>query len=226
MSQPSLLACVGIFTSLQEPELRQLAALCRTRTFKRGEVIFHERDPGNALYIIQSGQVKIVLISDEGEETILNVQGPEEALGELALIDGTPRSATAVAMERVQALTLYRDDFLGLLEEHPSAALAVMGGLAQMVRRLSTQVQDLMLLDARGRLAKKLLDLAEQHGRATPEGLRIDLRVTQQELAQMIGLTRVSVNQHLNWFHDRGILTTDRDGFTLHKPDQLRERVY
>jgi CRP/FNR family transcriptional regulator/CRP/FNR family cyclic AMP-dependent transcriptional regulator len=226
MPQPSLLSRVTIFASLDETTLRRLAELCRTRVFKRGEVIFHERDPGNALYLIESGQVKIVLVSDEGEETILHVQGPEECLGELALIDAAPRSATAVALERVQALALYRDDFLALLEQHPPVALAVMGGLAGMVRRLSSQVQDLMLLDARGRVAKKLLDLAEQHGRVTPEGIRIDLRLTQQELAQMVGLTRVSVNQHLAWFHERGILATGREGITLLKPDELRERVY
>lgn len=226
MAQTSLLSRVPIFTSLEEESLRRLAELCRSRAFKRGEVIFHEGDPGNALYLIESGQVKIVLISDEGEETILNVQGPEECLGELALIDAAPRSATAVALERVQVLALYRDDFLALLSRHPPVALAVMSGLAGMIRRLSSQVQDLMLLDARGRVAKKLLDLAEQHGRVTPGGVRIDLRLTQQELAQMVGLTRVSVNQHLAWFHERGILVTDREGITLLKPEELRERIY
>jgi CRP-like cAMP-binding protein len=100
-----------------------------------------------------------------------------------------------------------------------------MTGLVNMVRRLSTQVQDLMLLDARGRVAKKLLDLAEQHGRVTPEGVRIEMRLTQQELAQMVGLTRVSVNQHLQWFEERKILSADREGITLHKPDALRERA-
>jgi len=222
----SLLSRVPIFASLDEPTLRRLSELCRTRTFKRGEVLFHEGDPGNALYLIESGQVKIVLVSDEGEETILNVQGPEECLGELALIDGAPRSATAVALERVQALALYRDDFLALVENHPPVALAVMGGLAATIRRLSSQVQDLMLLDARGRVAKKLLDLGLQHGRVTPEGVRIDLRLTQQELAQMVGLTRVSVNQHLAWFQEHRVLTTDREGITLLDPNALRERVY
>jgi CRP/FNR family cyclic AMP-dependent transcriptional regulator len=222
----SLLSRVPIFASLDEPTLRQLSGLCRTRTFKRGAVLFHEGDPGNALYLIEAGQVKIVLISDDGEETILNVQGPEETLGELALIDGAPRSATAVALERVQALALYRDDFLPLIERHPPVALAVMSGLAGTIRRLSSQVQDLMLLDARGRVAKKLLDLAEQHGRVTPEGVRIDLRLTQQELAQMVGLTRVSVNQHLAWFQERRILAADREGITLLDPNALRERVY
>jgi CRP-like cAMP-binding protein len=226
MAQTSLLSRVPIFASLEEATLRRLAELCRTRTFKRGEVLFHEGDPGNALYLIESGQVKIVLVSDEGEETILNVQGPEECLGELAMIDGAPRSATAVALDRVQALALYREDFLALVAQHPPVALAVMGGLAGMVRRLSSQVQDLMLLDARGRVAKKLLDLSEQHGRVTPEGVRIDLRLTQQELAQMVGLTRVSVNQHLAWFQERGILAADREGITLLKPEELRERVY
>jgi CRP/FNR family transcriptional regulator/CRP/FNR family cyclic AMP-dependent transcriptional regulator len=220
------LARVSVFASLPEEELRAVADACRTRTFKRGEVLFHEEDPGNALFILESGQVKIVLISDEGSETILRVQGPGECLGELSLIDGSPRSATAVALEPVEALALYRDDFLSLIERRPSVALAVMGGLASLVRRLSEQVQDLTTLDVPGRLAKKLLQLAEQHGQPKADGVRIPLRLTQQELAQMVGVTRVSINKQLGWFQECGMLTHDREGITIHKPEELRGRIY
>jgi CRP/FNR family transcriptional regulator/CRP/FNR family cyclic AMP-dependent transcriptional regulator len=226
MARGSLLSRVSFFASLGEEELRALSDSCRTRVFKRGEVLFHEEDPGNALYIIESGQVKIVLINPDGDETILRVQGPGECLGELSLIDGSARSATAVAIDPVEALALYRDDFLALLEKRPSVALAVMGGLVALVRRLSEQVQDLTTLDVPGRLAKKLLELAEQHGQPTPNGTRIALRLTQQELAQMIGVTRVSINKQLGYFEERGILTADRDGITLHKPEELRKRIY
>jgi CRP/FNR family cyclic AMP-dependent transcriptional regulator len=222
----TLLARVPFFASLGEAELQALAAACRTRTFKRGEVLFHEGDPGSALYIVRSGQVKIVVMADTGDETILIVLGPGECLGELSLVDGAPRSATAVALDRVEALVLYREGFLAVLKQSPSAALAVMSGLAGMVRRLTVQVQDAAALDVPGRLAKKLLELADRHGQVTPEGVRIALRLTQQELAQMVGATRVSVNQHLGGFQDRGILTMDREGITLLQPEQLRKRVY
>jgi CRP/FNR family transcriptional regulator/CRP/FNR family cyclic AMP-dependent transcriptional regulator len=220
------LAQVPMFRSLEDHELQELAGACRPRTFKRGEVLFHEDDPSNVLYILRSGEVKLLLVADDGEETILHVVRTGECLGELSLVDAQPRSATAVALDRVEALALLREDFLALVERRPAVAHAVMIALAGMVRRLSAQVQDVMTLDVAARLAKKLLELAERHGEGTPEGIRIALRLKQQELAEMIGATRVSVNQHLGWFQEQGILSSDADGFILHKPEQLRRRIY
>ena len=226
MAGTSLLGGVPLFASLSEEALRAVEAVCRRRVFKRGETLFYEEDPGNALYIVQTGQVKIVRLAPDGEERILHLEGPGECLGELSLIDGAPRSAKAVALDRVEALVLYREEFLALLDQHPAVARAVMSGLAGMVRRLSEQVQDLTALDVPGRIAKKLLELAESHGQSTPEGVQIALKLSQQELAAMIGATRVAVNQALSWFRSQGILSTDRQGITLLKPEKLRQRVY
>jgi CRP/FNR family transcriptional regulator/CRP/FNR family cyclic AMP-dependent transcriptional regulator len=101
-----------------------------------------------------------------------------------------------------------------------------MRGLAGMVRRLSGQVQDVIALDATGRIAKKLLELAAGHGESVTDGLRIPLRITQEELAQMVGVTRALINKQLGWFQERGILSTDRGVITLHKPEELRKRIY
>jgi CRP/FNR family transcriptional regulator, cyclic AMP receptor protein len=226
MAGTSPLAQVSFFASLSEEGLRALEQACRRRTFKRGETLFYEEDPGNALYILQKGQVKIVRLAPDGEERILHVEGPGQCLGELSLIDGAPRSAKAVTLDQVEALVLYREEFLALVERHPAVARAVMSGLAGMVRRLSEQVQDLTALDVPGRIAKKLLELADSHGQSTPEGVQIALKLSQQELAAMIGATRVAVNQALSWFRSQGILATDRQGITLLKPEKLRQRVY
>jgi CRP/FNR family cyclic AMP-dependent transcriptional regulator len=220
------LAEVPLFRSLGEQELQTVATACHLRRFKRGEVLFHEGDPGNCLFVLQCGHVKIVMIAPDGKETILRVQGPGESLGELSLIDGAPRSATGVAQEAVQALTLHRDDFLALVEQRPAVARAVMAALADMVRRLSAQFQAVATLDVRALLAQKLLELADRHGQAMETGIRIALRLTQQELADMIGATRVSVNQHVGSFQDQGILTWDAEGIILHRPDQLWQRIY
>jgi CRP/FNR family cyclic AMP-dependent transcriptional regulator len=226
MAGTSLLGGVPLFASLSEEALRAVEAVCRRRVFKRGETLFYEEDPGNALYIVQTGQVKIVRLAPDGEERILHLEGPGECLGELSLIDGAPRSAKAVALDRVEALVLYREEFLALVDRHPAVARAVMSGLAGMVRRLSEQVQDLTALDVPGRIAKKLLELADTHGQTTPDGMQISLPLTQQELADMIGATRVAVNQALSWFRGQGILTTDRQGITLRQPEKLKQRVY
>jgi CRP/FNR family cyclic AMP-dependent transcriptional regulator len=222
----SPLARISFFAALGDDSLQALEQVCRRRVFARGETLFYEDDPGSALYILQSGQVKIVRLAPDGEERILNLQGPGECLGELSLIDGAPRSARAVALDRVEALVLYREPFLELLTRHPPAALAVMSALAGTVRRLSAQLQDLTALNVPGRLAKKLLELADTHGRSTPAGLHIPLPLTQQELAHMIAATRVAVNQALGAFRQQGLLTTDRQGITLHHPEKLRECAY
>jgi len=222
----SPLSAVPFFASLGDDALQALEQACRRRAFQRGETLFYEDDPGSALYILLSGQVKIVRLAPDGEERILHLQGAGECLGELSLIDGAPRSARAVTLDRVEALVLYREPFLELLARHPAVALAVMSELAGMVRRLSMQLQDVTALDVPGRLAKKLLDLAHSHGQTTPEGVHIPLSLTQQELAHMIGATRVAVNQALSAFRQQGVLTTDRAGITLHQPEKLRQRVY
>jgi CRP/FNR family transcriptional regulator/CRP/FNR family cyclic AMP-dependent transcriptional regulator len=226
MTRPSLLAQVPFFAPLGDEQLQELATACRARTFKKGQALFYEDDPGNALYLLQSGQVKIVSMAPDGGERILHVHGPGECLGEMSLIDGAPRSAAAVALDTVEALVLYREEFLALLQRYPAVALAVMSGLSGMVRRLSAQVHDLTSLDVPGRIAKKLLELAERHGETTPDGLRITVPLTQQELAEMVGATRVAVNQALSYFRHNKLLSTDRDGITLHQPEKLRQRVY
>jgi CRP/FNR family cyclic AMP-dependent transcriptional regulator len=226
MVAPSLLSHVSFFASLKEEDLRALAGVCRVRRFKRGEALLREGDPGDALYILQSGHVKITVTTAEGVDTILTVEGPGECLGELSLMDGAPRSATAVAVDWVEAVTLRREDFLALIDQHPGVARAVMSGMAAMVRRLTAQVQDAVCHDVTGRLARKLLELADQHGEPTPRGPRITLKLSQEELAQMVGVTRVSVNRHLRWFEERGFLTADRDGITLHRPEELQKRIY
>jgi CRP/FNR family transcriptional regulator, cyclic AMP receptor protein len=226
MASGSLWAGLECFQSLTGEQFQELEQASRRRSFKRGETLFYEEDPGNALYILQQGQVKIVRLAADGEERILRIQGPGECLGELSLIDGEPRSARAVALERVEALVLYREAFLALLQRHPPVALAVMSGLAKMVRRLSEEVQDRTALDVPGRVAKKLLELAASHGETTPAGVQVRVKLSQQELAEMIGATRVAVNQALSWFRGQGILSTEREGVVIHQPERLRQRVY
>jgi CRP/FNR family transcriptional regulator/CRP/FNR family cyclic AMP-dependent transcriptional regulator len=221
-----LLAQVPFFASLGERDLRALAETCRGRSFEPGEVLFEEGEEGSALYLLRAGQVKIVREAPQGESVILHIYGPGECLGEMALVDGQPRSATAVALEHVEALLLYREEFLALLERRPAVARAVMSALVGLVRRLNEQLQDAIFLDVPARMAKKLLELADEHGQPTPQGIRLTLRLTQGELAQMVGAARPTVNKQLQCFQKRGSLTVDLDGITLLRPEELQKRIY
>jgi CRP/FNR family transcriptional regulator/CRP/FNR family cyclic AMP-dependent transcriptional regulator len=224
-ARSTFLSAVPLFASLGEQELRELAEACRVRSFRAGEILFHEGDAGHTLYLLQSGHVKILRVAPDGKETILHLAAPGEWLGELALLDGLPRSATAEALEAVETVAVSREGFLAMLDRCPHLAVTVARRLAETVRRLNEQVQDVVLLDLPGRVAKKLLELAEQYGVPTPEGVRIEVRLTQQELAQMVGAGRGRVNECLSSFQKRGLLTVERERITLHRPRALRERT-
>src|SRR5688572_7764072 len=190
--QEQLLGQMVLFSELPPSRLAELAQMVRRRTYHRGETIFHKGDPGDSLYLITDGQVKIVLPSDTGEEMTLGVLETGDMFGELALFDGRPRSATMVAVENTEVLLLYRDGFVG---RNPEVATALLGVLSRRLRATNEWIEDAIFLDVPGRLAKRLLDLADRHGKQTGRGVEIDLKLTQQDLAAMVGATRESVNK-------------------------------
>ncbi len=216
---------VSLFAGLPDPAISALAARVRVRTCRKGEVLFHKDDPGNSLFVLKTGRIKISTFSSEGKEAIFTVLGPGDVFGELALLDGAPRSAAATALELSRLLTLDRVAFTAFLREQPDAALLLLGDLTARVRRLSAQVEDLMFLDIPGRLARTLLRLGEQYGRPTARGVEIDLQLTQTELGGMVGATRVSVNRLLHWFAERELITLDDRRIVLVRPDALRARI-
>jgi CRP-like cAMP-binding protein len=156
---------------------------------------------------------------------VFTVHGPGDVFGELALLDGAPRSASATALEQSRLLTLDRPAFVAFLRDQPDASLTLLGDLAARVRRLSSQVEDLMFLDIPGRLARTLLRLGEQYGRRTERGIEIDLQITQTELGGMVGATRVSVNRLLLWFAERGLIAIDERRIVLIRPEALQARI-
>lgn len=222
----SYLKQVSLFASLSDEDVRLLMSAAKRRTFRTGEVIFHRDDPGQVLYVIREGKVKICLISPDGQEISLVVFGKGECFGELALLDGLPRSADAIALEKVECYTLQRSDFHGAIMKNPKIAIQVLEVLSKRLRNTDQQVEDLIFLDVYGRVAKKLLELAESHGTTVDDGTRIEIRLTQQELASMVGASRESVNKVLGYFTDKKFISADKQRITLHRVEDLKRRIY
>jgi CRP/FNR family transcriptional regulator/CRP/FNR family cyclic AMP-dependent transcriptional regulator len=217
---------VAIFADLAEEDIKDLMLAAKRRTFRTGEVIFHRDDPGQVLYLINDGKVKICLISPDGQEISLAVLGVGEYFGEFALYDGLPRSADAIAIEKVECYTLQRSDFHNAIMKNPKIAIQVLEGLSKRLRMTDQMVEDLIFLDVYGRVAKKLLELSNTHGIKVENGTRIDVRLTQQELASMVGASRESVNKVMGYFMDKGYISTDKHRVTLHKINDLKGRIY
>lgn len=210
------LRSIPFFAGLDEAALAQVASGMRSRRFRRGEVIFHLGDPGDALFIIVMGEVKISLPSDTGEEAILVRLLPGDVFGELALLDGAPRSATATALTPVESVVLPRDRFRELIANEPLVRDALLASLAGELRRLTTHVEELHFLDITGRLAATLVRLAADGGTERPDGaIQLRTSLTQGDLASMVGSTRQSVNKLLGQFTDHGYLRLERDAIVV-----------
>lgn len=214
-----------LFSALSDEELDALASCAQRRRYRAGEAVFHKDDPGAMLYILVSGLVKITLPSDEGHEAVLALVGAGEMFGELALLDGQPRSASAVAMEPCEAVTLRRDDFLEFLKGHPDVSVSIIAMLSRRLRHTNDLIADTLFLDTPTRIAKKLLDLAADFGRKTDDGIVIDLRLRQQDMASMVGASRESVNRCLILLEQRGIIRLDKQRITIVRPSDLNDWI-
>ncbi len=211
------LANVPLFGGLDPAERLRFVELTRERTYPKGSVILFENDPGDSLYIVRSGRVKVVLIGEDGREVILGVLEVGDHFGELSLIDQQPRSATVIAMDDSSLLILHRDDFRRRVEASPAVAWALLSELSRRLRRADEQIGGLVLLDVPGRIARLLLDTA-----ADSTGGTIDRPLTHQTIAQMIGASRETVSRAMKEFQDAGWIGVERRRITVTDPAALK----
>ena len=195
-----------LFGGLAPGELDAIAARGIVRSYPKGQILFYQQDPGESLYVILEGRVKAFVTSEEGAELNLGIFESPSILGEVALVDGGPRSASAEVVAPAKLLVFTRAAFVALLGEHPALVEAYLRMLGKLIRRLQDRTEDLVFLDLHGRVAKLLLSFAED-AEAGPEGTLLDLKVTQGELAAMVAGSRPTVNQILKTFEGRGYLT-------------------
>src|SRR3954462_1085006 len=214
------LATVPLFSGLQRDEIQRFAELTRERSYPKGSVILFQDDPGDSLFVLRAGRVKVVLIGEDGREVILGVLEPGAHFGELALIDDQPRSAHVIAMDDSQLLILRREDFRRRVEANPSVAWALLTELSRRLRRADQKIGGLVLLDVPGRIARLLLDLSAQSGSAT-----IEKPLTHQTIAQMIGASRETVSRAMKDFQDASWVTVERRRITLADRPALEQRA-
>jgi CRP-like cAMP-binding protein len=214
-----------LFEHASRSILESLAGRLRRRRFRRNEVIFHQGDPGDALHIVAAGAVKILLPSAEGDEAIIATLRPGDFFGELALLDGAPRSATAAALEQSETLVLPRDVFIGLLDTLPGLRDALLADLAHELRRLTGHVEELHFLDLAGRLAMRLTRLARETAPDAHGEIRLDWPYTQSDLAAMIGGTRQSVNRLLSELVEQELIRIEPDALIINNLDELARRA-
>jgi CRP/FNR family transcriptional regulator, cyclic AMP receptor protein len=219
---PGVLAKVPLFADLDESDLHRLTRELHGRRYRKGETIFITGDPGTSLCVIENGRVKLVLANVDGREVILDLLGPGDVFGELALLDGEPRSADAVAVEPTFLLLLRRDAFLSVVRERPEVAIMLMGVLSRRLRRDAQLVQDAAFLDVPARLARAILRLAE----ADAAGILRTPPLTQTDLAAVAGTTRETLNKWLGIFAEQDFIRWEHSRVTVLQPDGLKRRIY
>ena len=207
---------VPLFSDLSEAELARVTDAVREREYPKNSVILFEDDPGDALYLVSSGQVKVVLIGEDGREVILSVLTDGDFFGEMALIDDEPRSAHVIAMKDSRLLVLRRDDFQQQIQALPSIALGVLKVLVGRLRQADAKIGGLVLLDVNGRVARLLLDLGDESG-----GPHITRKLTHHTIAQMIGSSRETVSRAMRELTDRGLIDVSRREITIKNRDGL-----
>jgi CRP/FNR family transcriptional regulator, cyclic AMP receptor protein len=216
---------VPIFNDLNTTELEKIAALGVRKQYKKGSIVLLEEETGAALFVIAAGKVKITRTDDDGREVILSILGESDFFGEMAILDGLTRSASVVATTKTELFMIHRGDFLGLLNEFPPVAIALLRELTSRLRKADAQIKSLSLKDAPGRVATVLLQLADDIGVFRRGKVEIDEMPLQQDLANMAGTSRETISRMLHKFVKKNyiqlqgnkLIINDYEGFkTLH----------
>lgn len=226
MNPEEFLRQVSLFHSLRPEDIQRLCSSIRTQSLEKGEVLFRKGSKGTVLYIIKKGRIKIVLPSRSGDEVILAIFSETDFFGEMALLDGIPRSADAVALEASELFILSRSDFLTFLMDNRNAIQSILASLSMRLRKTDDHLEDTCFLNISGRFAKKLIELAETYNPEDDGPLSIDLDLTQSELASMIGATRESVNKELRRLREKGLITTMGNRIQIINLERLQRRIH
>lgn len=224
-SKSTSLKRIPIFSSLDEGNLEKLSSIAVEKSYRKGQIIFDQGDPGNSLIILKKGLVKISLVDSNDHEFIIKTLGENDFFGEMSLLDGGQRSATAVTVDETHALLIYREDFIRLVNENPTVALDLLKLLSQRLRTTTDNIANLAFFDAYGKVAKCLLDMEDRIGEKEEDGMVLNLKLSRQELANMAGLTRETFTRILREFQIRGCLDIKGKKLTIRDRNLLEREV-
>lgn len=215
-----LLASVELFGEMHEEEIDDLTALAQIKKLTKDTTVFHAGDPADAVFVVASGRVKVVITSSDGKEFILTVLGSGQVFGEMALLESAPRSASVVTLSAVEVLVINRVDFQRLLDSNPRISLRLMAILSRRLRRANAKMESLAYMDVAGRLARYLLDLARDHGQRLGNGWVVVRRPTHSDIAHSIGTSRETVSRLINEFEE-GFGLVNKGKFTYIRENLL-----
>lgn len=214
-----------LFAAMTPAELDAILVMATELGYRRGQTIFQKDDAGTAMMAVLTGRVRISTLSADGKEVTLNVINPGEVFGEIALLDGKPRSADATAIEESHVLVLERRDFLPYVLNNQDLTARLLAILCERLRQTSVALEDIALFDLPVRLARVLLKLGDDYGRQTDAGLRIDLKLSQRDLSNLVAATRESVNKQLRAWRETGLVVLDGGYLVLPRPVGLRRLI-
>ncbi len=220
-----VLSRAPLFEALDEEASEALRANVSKTSIERGETLFSEGDDGDRLYVVLDGKIKLTRTAADGRENLLSVLGPSEMFGELSLFDPRPRTASAIAVTDVTMAGFGHDDLRPWLTGRPRVAMQLLGALAQRLRRTNDVMADLVFTDVPGRVAKALLDLADRFGKQREDGLHVHHDLTQEELAQLVGASRETVNKALADFAGRGWMRIEARAVVVLDKERLERRA-
>lgn len=225
MSWERELGRTALFAGLPEDILAELSSRAVHRKYRRDSVVFVQGEFGRRCYTLLTGSVKISAYAPDGREAVLAVLGPGDVFGELSLFDDAPRSADATVIEEAELLSLDDAALTEAARHHPDLALSLLRVLARRLRRANERFQDAAFFDVTGRVAKRLADLAGAHGVEDADGMLVDVPLSQESLANMIGATRESVNKALSGLTRRGLVRRRGQRYVITDVEELRDRA-
>jgi CRP/FNR family transcriptional regulator, cyclic AMP receptor protein len=211
---------IKLFSNLKDEELNDLDKITRMEEVKRRQPIYLPGDPANTVYLLKAGRVKISRVTEDGKEFTLAILEPGEVFGELEVLEGTPRDTVAEALEDISVCVIQRKDFEEVLQNNPDLTIRLTKLIGFRLKKIENRIEDLVFRDVPTRVAHLLLSLSKEFGKQNEDGVRLSVKMTHQELANLIGSTRETVSATLNDFKRQGLIQQDHQTITIR--DQRR----